>query len=276
MQQSSVQPMLSKFWLLLSIAILVALSVFFYFCLDMRIAAAAYNHPQSWPDAGFFDSFKQLGKAHIVIWLIIIWAMILRSPRLAVAGLLAMVFLAAAVLPLKASIDRPRPKFLFGRQAPTYAQTEQHKSDSFPSGDTATAFAAVVSIGAFVRKRWLVVLIPAAAMIGVLRVLESVHFPSDVCAGAAAGILSGALGVLVCRCHLVQNPIIFKGPESEWFARWPAYLGWWLLVALIPGIAWVTGDQSFRMFFTNCGLLSLIPLAAAVLIGLRQIFKNLH
>ena len=64
---------------------------------------------------------------------------------------------------------------------------------SFPSGHTTTAFALAASIG-FISPRWFYPSLALAAVIGLSRVTEGVHFPSDVVAGAALGVL-GAYAV---------------------------------------------------------------------------------
>lgn len=59
---------------------------------------------------------------------------------------------------------------------------------SFPSGHTTSAFAAAVALG-MMALRWRALLLSAAALIGVSRVLVGAHYPSDVVAGAALGSL---------------------------------------------------------------------------------------
>ncbi|WP_165603698.1 phosphatase PAP2 family protein [Planctopirus hydrillae] len=65
-------------------------------------------------------------------------------------------------------------------------------SHSFPSGHTATAFGLTVALSTLYRrgKTWFVIL---ACLVGVQRVQSLSHFPSDVLAGAAIGLLVGWL-----------------------------------------------------------------------------------
>lgn len=63
---------------------------------------------------------------------------------------------------------------------------------SFPSGHTTTAFAALVAIG-FICPRWRPVLWIYALAIAASRVMVSAHYPSDVIAGAAFGVLGALL-----------------------------------------------------------------------------------
>ncbi len=62
---------------------------------------------------------------------------------------------------------------------------------SFPSAHTATAFGMAVALGTlFPRGRvWFLCL---AGLVGLQRMSTSVHFPSDVCWGAAIGVVWGA------------------------------------------------------------------------------------
>lgn len=65
-------------------------------------------------------------------------------------------------------------------------------SHSFPSGHTATAFGLTVALSTLYRRgeTWFVIL---ACLVGVQRVQSLSHFPSDVLAGAAIGLLVGWL-----------------------------------------------------------------------------------
>jgi undecaprenyl-diphosphatase len=121
--------------------------------------------------------------------------------RLPVATLIAAVSVgigSLVVAMLKESIDRPRPE----HADPTIdAAVATPGSPSFPSGHTATAFAAAAVVGAFYpRLRW--PLYSLAALVGLSRIYLGVHFTLDVLAGAILGLVIG-LG-LVCagrRCH---------------------------------------------------------------------------
>jgi undecaprenyl-diphosphatase len=99
---------------------------------------------------------------------------------------------------LKESIDRPRPEHA---DPSIDAAVATPGSPSFPSGHTATAFAAAAVVGAFYpRLRW--PLYSLAALVGLSRIYLGVHFTLDVVAGAILGLAIG-LG-LVCaggRCH---------------------------------------------------------------------------
>ena len=61
---------------------------------------------------------------------------------------------------------------------------------SFPSGHTLSSFAAAAALCFFHRKSGLLAFL-AAALIGFSRLYASVHYPTDVLAGALLGILCG-------------------------------------------------------------------------------------
>lgn len=88
---------------------------------------------------------------------------------------------------LKESVDRPRPEHA---DPAINAAVATPGSPSFPSGHTATAFAAAAVVGAFYpRLRW--PLYSLAALVGLSRIYLGVHFTLDVVAGAILGLSIG-------------------------------------------------------------------------------------
>ncbi|ADV42830.1 phosphatase PAP2 family protein [Bacteroides helcogenes] len=85
-------------------------------------------------------------------------------------------------------------KYLVGRERPYEKYPDRvhpyshESSPSFPSGHTATAFALATSLSVKYPK-WYVIAPSAlwACSVGVSRMNEGVHYPSDVLAGAAIG-----------------------------------------------------------------------------------------
>jgi undecaprenyl-diphosphatase len=111
-----------------------------------------------------------------------------RGRRAAEDGLIA-IAIAAVVAngPAKLLVRRRRPDRQF---RPTLIRIP--RSTSFPSGHSATAFA--FATGACAELPQLApVLIPLAGAVAYSRVHTGVHYPSDVVAGAAIGVGSGAL-----------------------------------------------------------------------------------
>jgi undecaprenyl-diphosphatase len=114
--------------------------------------------------------------------------------QLPVASLIAAVSVgigSLVVALLKETVDRPRPAHA-DPGIDTVVGTPG--SPSFPSGHTATAFAAAAVVGAFYpRLRW--PLYALAALVGMSRIYLGVHFALDVVAGAILGLSIG-LGIV--------------------------------------------------------------------------------
>lgn len=97
---------------------------------------------------------------------------------------------------LKNIVGRPRP---YAALDSLPARDRGHMGDdvfdphSFPSGHTSMAFVVATSLSLSYRE-WYVV-VPAATWattMGLARIWHGVHYPTDVAAGAAVGIASGA------------------------------------------------------------------------------------
>ncbi len=104
-------------------------------------------------------------------------------------------------------------KWAFGRHRPSYqGRIEPYTLDpftdglpgvfyakalSFPSGHACLAFATASCLAALF-PRGAVVFYSVAVVVGIERVLEGAHYPSDVVAGAAFGILATRLAMLLC------------------------------------------------------------------------------
>lgn len=67
---------------------------------------------------------------------------------------------------------------------------------SLPSGHTAGAFV-LLGVVAVMAPFWLIVVLPWAFCVGLSRILLGVHFPGDVCAGAALGLLAVLLAQMI-------------------------------------------------------------------------------
>ncbi len=92
-------------------------------------------------------------------------------------------------------VNAPRPYEVLNIQPIIPKQTKGH---SFPSRHVFSVFVIAVTIGFPLPKLGLF-LVALGLLISVNRVIGGVHFPKDVIAGMAAGLLSGLLG-----CTLFQ------------------------------------------------------------------------
>ena len=82
-------------------------------------------------------------------------------------------------------VSRPKYFFLEGYERFNFFNFE-HKISSFPSGHTQAAFTlAVLFIIYFRRYFWIIIVL--ATMMGLSRIFMSMHFPSDLVAGAYLG-----------------------------------------------------------------------------------------
>lgn len=114
---------------------------------------------------------------------------------------------------------------------------------SLPSGHSAMSASIYGSIAREIRKKWLwilAVLLPL--FIGISRFIVGAHYPTDVLAGWAIGLLSLGFGALM-----------EKYVKKEWvrFA---------ILAALtVPGIFWCTSRDYFSALGTLFGLCAALP-----------------
>jgi|WetSurMetagenome_2_1015567.scaffolds.fasta_scaffold292351_2 undecaprenyl-diphosphatase len=120
---------------------------------------------------------------------------------------------------IKRAVDRPRP-LLYFNQAGTPAY-EVHvagtpfKRRSFPSGHTATAFAAAGILAFFYRKLFFLAFIPAI-LVAWSRIGLGVHFPLDTLAGALlGGAVSFAVIFIFSLCARLPMPLPLRWSHAE-------------------------------------------------------------
>jgi undecaprenyl-diphosphatase len=119
-----------------------------------------------------------------IVWLVIAAVIALIARRWQVLVLVALADLVAQLTTelLKLAVHRARPRV-------TTLVPEPH-SHSFPSGHAASSFACAVVLAAFV-PRWRAAFYVLAALIAFSRAYVGVHYPLDVLAGAAWGVVLG-------------------------------------------------------------------------------------
>ena len=84
-------------------------------------------------------------------------------------------------------VARPKYFFLEGYERINFFNLE-HKVSSFPSGHTQAAFTLAVLLIIYFRRYYFAIIIVAILM-GLSRIFMSMHFPSDIIAGAYLGSL---------------------------------------------------------------------------------------
>jgi undecaprenyl-diphosphatase len=167
--------------------------------MDSRIAVwmathrvAILNDPSVW-----LGTIEKLG----AVW--ILFALLLGAyRRLGVLRTLALglttgvtTFLADALSFLvKDATQRMRPFEAHHQIHPLYVV----HSSSFPAGHAATAFAGAVLLS-LLAPRLAPAFLALATLIGLSRIYDGVHYPTDVLAGAALGALVGAGAVAAVR-----------------------------------------------------------------------------
>ena len=106
---------------------------------------------------------------------------------------------------LKYTIDRQRP---YEKYPDKIRPIEPEDSPSFPSGHTTAAFSLATSLSITCPK-WYVIAPSAiwACGVGLARINQGVHYPSDVLTGAAIGVGCAFVNVYVNRW---LNKILFK------------------------------------------------------------------
>jgi undecaprenyl-diphosphatase len=149
--------------------------------LDQRLEHWVVGH-RTEPFDSIFISLSRVG-SYGIVWLIlaVLTAWYLRRPAAVPFTLIAYFVASAAADAIKALVERDRPgeNLLLPEPAST----------SFPSGHAATSFACAATLARFVPTRVAVVFYVLAAAIAYSRVYVGVHFPLDVLAGAALGLL---------------------------------------------------------------------------------------
>lgn len=108
-------------------------------------------------------------------------------------------------------INEKRPFLKHPNKIEFYGSSSDH-DPSFPSGHTASAFALATSLSISYPKWYIIT--PSALWscgVGIARINQGVHYPSDVIAGAAIGIGCGIANVYINR---LLNKVIFKGKKE--------------------------------------------------------------
>lgn len=95
-------------------------------------------------------------------------------------------------------------RFFYDRQRPfvalDFSPLVYENSHAFPSGHSSFFFAVAGAVWLFNRK-WGWRFFIAAALIGLARVFAGVHWPSDILAGAAVGLLSAWISDKILISH---------------------------------------------------------------------------
>lgn len=131
-----------------------------------------------------------------LIWIaaIILCLVFKKTRRAGVCMAIAMILvLLICNLTLKPIIARPRP---FSLKEGIELIIAAPKDFSFPSGHTASSFAAAIGLFIYHKKLGIAALI-WATLVAFSRLYMYVHYPTDVMAGMLVGILCAVIGMLL-------------------------------------------------------------------------------
>jgi membrane-associated phospholipid phosphatase len=140
--------------------------------------------------------------------------LLLLAPRLLSAGIFGGIIAGITTLSLKNLFNLPRPAGLL-EDGSFYRIGDPLFIKSFPSGHTITAFAiasALYFAASPEKRRPLLLLFLAAALVGVSRSAVGAHWLTDVLAGAGVGIWCGTLGAYLAY----YLPSTLLNPRSMW------------------------------------------------------------
>ncbi len=159
------------------------------------------------------------GAVFIVLGLVLLFTKKYRKAGLAVIVALLIMLLCNDLF-LKEFFARPRPfnlldtdpeKYAFWGKSYVYPELiSRPTSYSFPSGHTASAFAAAVAF-LWHNRKWGIPTTIFAALMGFSRIYVEVHYCTDVIAGVVSGIICALAAVLVVKYLF---PVVDKGLDK--------------------------------------------------------------
>jgi membrane-associated phospholipid phosphatase len=219
-----------------------------YLLLDEPVRQWLLLHPNTWHEHAWVNAFRQLGKAYIPIWLVLLWSCLTNRWRTTAVALMALLFVGVSVCPLKVLTSRRRPNdpaLFAGYTATLDSHGAWERRVSFPSGDTAAAFAVATVLILSIRRLWAVLFLAAAGAIGLLRITSLAHYPSDVFAGMMIGVLAAWWSVRSILRRFPQDTFALSG-------RGRILLGL-LLVVLVPPLSPLAGMEPLLVFLRFYG-----------------------
>lgn len=195
------------------IGLLLAGVVVSYIFVDEPVFSWLRQNPRRFHHNILEKAFEQLGKVYAIVWLLLFWVWITGRHKTVITGLLALIITIPAVWSVKAVVKRPRPSDVIKAEAGIESRPRQTDKWSFPSGDTASVCAIGTILATVARWPGTIAMIICCAGVGVLRVLDLAHYPSDVLGGAALGIFCGWAAVRMRKRNpKIEN--IFGGAEQ--------------------------------------------------------------
>ena len=199
---------------------LMGLAVVSYLYLDSQLLSWITDKSIQGTPSLPINGVAQLGKVWVILWLVCVLIWKAGLTRAAAAILLGLIFLIPVVPGVKLFVHRDRPRTIVqsnhvetGHQSP---DVNIGRGYSFPSGDTATVFVVVGVLLGF-TPLWVAPLyVSLAGFVGLLRIFTLNHYLSDVAAGAAIGLVSGAIAAALIKRHVSDSFLRQQNRMARW------------------------------------------------------------
>ncbi len=239
----------AKLILMAAIIVLLFAAVLAWFFIDERFFSWLSRHRPGWSSDFWLEGLKLLGKNILPIWLLLIWAIVSKRYRPVMVALLATLMVLVMVVPLKVLTQRQRPEDNTAIQAMNSRVPEAVDKPrwSFPSGDTAGAFAIATALAPFLAWGWVTAFFAAGVGVALMRVIDLAHYPSDVLSGAAVGIFCGLLARQLAKRYFSN-----ESSKSDRLFRLAVMFAVFLLPA---SIVLFSDSGSSLLFFKTSGVL---------------------
>ncbi len=248
-------------YLLIAVTALLLLALGSYLYVDQWLFQRFLENQPTLHENMWLSPLRELGKAWLSIWLLLIMLLITRQVRPTMAALIAMLLIIPLVTPAKFITGRVRPaQRIEIMQQPQLQHDFARSESSFPSGDTATAFAIATALTPYVVRasvpasRAIVpILFTLASLVGMMRLTVMKHYVSDVLAGAAFGIVAGYIAWLIIEKHPNLRPHLYTTPLARAIT-----LG---LILALPFLAMLSNVNPITLFLKQYWMLSPIFIA---------------
>lgn len=170
------------------------------------------NHCRGLPADFFFTGITFLGNGMVIIPAGLI-CLLYKRRDLGIGMIFSFVLTGIVTILLKHHFNYPRPAAYFSGSTlvRTASWIPLYYKHSFPSGHTASVFAAAITISLFAsRKRWVSgICFLFACLTAYSRVYLGEHFVEDVWIGSLEGVVFGTI------CFLLQQKILYVLRKKE-------------------------------------------------------------
>ncbi len=186
---------------------------------------------------------EQLGKICQPVWLLLCWALLCNCRKKVLIGLIAIVLIVFSVLPIKLITHRLRPRDIIKDRVPVTTVEGIFHSWSFPSGDTASAFAIAAAIAPFLGWIRRNIVFALSICVGIFRMVSFSHYLADVLAGAVLGIIVGYISFRL----IISKPALRK--KLLQFLSRRNILAGIIIIPVIIALSEGTGDLLVFLIF---------------------------